>query len=140
MTAADLIKYELDSVGYQLTQVFAGIPEAAHNARACGTGMTSREMLEHLCEVYQAMLTESGGGKHEWGSYSIEDKSWPSLMATMERLRGEAVAAALASSDETRLKSAAQYLVLHDAYHVGQMSLVRMESDPSWNPYCIYEG
>ena len=101
--------------------------------------MTARETLEHLCEVYQATVTESKGEKHPWGTYSIEDKSWSNLSSTMDRMRAQAVSDVTASEDDAALKSAVQFIVLHDAYHVGQLSLIRLEAEPSWDPYSIYE-
>jgi len=55
--------------------------------------------------------------------------------ATMA-LRAEAVA--LAMTSEEAAKASLDYVVIHDAYHVGQMALLRLEQEPGWDPYSLY--
>ena len=139
MTASELMAFELDQVGNQLNKVFEGIQEGHQDHKVCDKSMTPKETLEHLCECYQAFITESQGGTHDWGSFSIEDKSWENLWSQFTSTRERAVRTAK-GSDETRvLRSAFSYMVAHDAYHVGQMAACRIDTDPSWDAYSIYQ-
>jgi uncharacterized damage-inducible protein DinB len=138
MTGAELIAHQLDTTGHQLTRVFEGIKEEHQDYKACSKAMTPKETLEHLCECYQAFLTESQGGSYEWGSFSIADKSWENLLSQFNSLRGRAVQLAKGSQETRVLRSASAYMVLHDAYHVGQMASCRIETDADWDPYSIY--
>ncbi|MFN8221317.1 MAG: hypothetical protein U0S12_14440 [Fimbriimonadales bacterium] len=135
MTIKDHLEHCIDDVGMQLGKVYEGLDEAHYDHRVCPQAMSPREILEHLCECYTAVITETSGGTHEWGSFSIEDKSAANLKAKLSELRGQAKRAALAASDP---KIGHAYIVSHDAYHVGQMALVRLNTDPNWNPYSLY--
>ena len=139
MTARDLIEHEIDHIGFQLTKSFEGMQEKDLDTRCCPSGMTAREIMEHLCEVYVAADKICAGGQHEWGSYSIDDKSWDNLQSQFKALRAKAKAAALSGSDEA-ITAGHDYIVAHDAYHVGQMALIRMETDKGWDPYSLYTG
>lgn len=122
----------------QLEQSFAGISEADFDKKITEQGMSAREILEHLCECYQAVITDTAGGKHEWGTFTVEDKSIANLTAQFNALRAKAVAAALDQDEEQAAMYGFNYIALHDAYHVGQLALIRMATDPNWNPYSIY--
>lgn len=137
MTVAELVAYEVDNTGFQLRQTLAGFPEAAMDTKLCPTGMTAKDMVEHLCEAYEAVLAEVAGKQHEWGSYSIPDKSWANIMSTFEATRQKA-GQAVTSDDEKLAKLAHDYMVAHDAYHVGQLVLMRLEAEPDWNFLAIY--
>lgn len=139
MTATELMVFELNDVGNQLNRVFEGMPASVQDHKVCEKGMTPKETLEHLCECYQAFLTESQGGSHEWGSFSIADKSWDSLMEQFTSMRERAVRIVKASEETRILRSAFSYMVAHDAYHVGQLSACRIDADASWDPYSIYK-
>lgn len=132
------LEYGLDQSKLQIEKVFEGIGEAELDMKLTDQAMTPREILEHLCECYHAVITEAAGGKHEWGTYSIEDKSFANLTKQAWSLRAQAAQAALDKGDEEAAMYAFNYIILHDAYHVGQMCLVRMKADPNWNAYAIY--
>lgn len=100
--------------------------------------MTPRDILEHLCEAYVALLAYTKGEKHEWGSYAIADKSTDSVLATYRECRKNAVDAIMAKDDETSVKHAYDFIVGHDNYHVGQLVLSRRQAEPDWNSYAIY--
>ena len=138
MTAKELLKWQLDHVGTQLTKAFDGLPVSGWDHRASPGAMSPRETAEHLCECYTAFAASAAGGKHEWGSFQIEDKSEANLIATMRTLRSDAVATALATGDDQVYREATEYILTHDAYHVGQLCASRLDSDPNWDAYAIY--
>ena len=138
MLATELLSFQLDNVGNQLQKALDGITDSQCDHKVCSTAMTVRDMLEHLAECYHAMLEEAAGREHEWGNYSIGDKSLDNLMNVVFELREQACKAAL-TGDDARLKSGFSFIVEHDAYHLGQICLVRMETNPEWNPYSLYE-
>jgi hypothetical protein len=136
MDSNALIQKQLAHVSLQVEKVFEGIDESNADHRATPAMMSAREIAEHLGECYQAVITTAGGGKHEWGSFSIPDKSWTNVHSTMLSLREQAVAALPA--DERGAELATDFIILHDAYHVGQMCTNRLSLDPNWNAYSIY--
>ncbi|MDQ2987018.1 MAG: DinB family protein [Armatimonadota bacterium] len=138
MTAQELLRFQLDDLGFQLQACLEPMTEAQLDTRPAQQGGTPRETVEHLCEAYMAFLAGVDGEKWSWGTFSIEDKSKGNLLATFSEIRGRAVAAVCASDDEKCLKEAHAYIVAHDAYHVGQLCLVLMTTDPDWDAYSIY--
>lgn len=139
MTANDLLNKQLDDVSYQLDKVFEGVSEADLDFKVAPAAMSIREIAEHLCEVYTAVETESNGGSHSWGSFSIEDKSWSNLMEQFHALRANVLAIASNASDEKAVLNASAYLVAHDYYHVGQLASLRLATDSGWDAYSIYK-
>jgi uncharacterized damage-inducible protein DinB len=138
MTAKDLLKRQMEDSGFQLEKSLEGLADGSAEQKACGQSMSAREMVVHLCEVYTAVLASMRGEKHEWGTYTLADSSWPNALAEMNRLRTEAVQAILAGDDEKAISAGSAYIVAHDYYHVGQLALCRMESADGWDPYSIY--
>lgn len=138
MTANELLKKQIEDVSYQLSKVLEGVDESALDFKIGPTAMTIREIVEHLCEVYTAVETESKGASHEWGSFSIEDKSWSNLTVHFQALRAKALEIVEAAEDEKAILNASAFVVAHDYYHVGQIATLRLATDPAWDPYSIY--
>ena len=139
MTTVDYVRYQLDDLGFQLNACFGAIGEDLLELKLTPQSMTPRETVEHLCEAYLAFLAHVEGEKWNWGSFSIADRSKPNLMETLHEIRGRATTAACADEkDEDRLKTAHAYITAHDAYHVGQLSLLLVNHNPAWDPYSIY--
>ena len=138
MTANDFALAQLNLAGYMLDKVYEGIDERTLDLRVSPTAMTAREMAEHLSECYVAAAKIAVGEKHEWGNFESADKSWPALLNQMRDLRTVAMDACLNGSDEG-LDCASHYVISHDNYHVGQLCLLRIAADSSWDPYCIYQ-
>jgi uncharacterized damage-inducible protein DinB len=136
----DFLTHAIDEVGGQIDQVLNGLPSDHHDHRLTSKAMTPRETQLHLAEVYQAVITEAAGEKYEWGSFKVEDDSWENLWRLRHELRSQAKAALTQGADERLPRLALDYIVSHDAYHVGQMALLRMELDPNWDPYSIYQS
>lgn len=138
MNAKELLSYEIDQCGAQIRACFSGMPESGMDT-PCGPGaMSPRDLLEHLAEAYTALIASCRGEKHEWGSFSIPDKTTDNLIATVFSLRDQAVAAVLAKEDDASLKHGYDFIVGHDNYHVGQFVLSRLQVQPEWNSYEIY--
>jgi hypothetical protein len=136
MTARELLQHQLDESGHQITQSFAGIDDSTADRRLCPSAMSLREMATHLCEVYRAVTVENQGEKYAWGTYRLDDASWSHLMDSMAQERAQAIATL--SDDEASMKRLTDFIVLHDAYHVGQISQNRIHAEDDWNPYGIY--
>ena len=138
MTANELLRYEIDQVGFQIRACLDDMPEAGMDA-PCGPGaMSPRDLLEHMCEAYVALIASCQGKKHEWGSFSVSDKSTDNLKSTYFTTREQAVEAVLAKDDDASIKHAYDFVVGHDNYHVGQFVLSRLQVQPDWNSYAIY--
>lgn len=140
MTAVELSRYQFDDQGYQLERCFEGLSEAQMDAKTTEGSMTPRETLEHFCECYTAFLASMKGEKHNWGTYKLADHSTDALLEEFRKLRTQAVEGALSKGDEETLRHAHLFMTAHDAYHVGQLCLLRLQSDPSWDPYSIYRS
>lgn len=138
MTAKELLNKQLEDVSFQIEKVLVGVKESDLDYKVAPTTMSIREIVEHLCEVYLAVEEESKGGSHEWGSFSIADKSWSNLTSEFSAGRAKAVGIVLAGDDDKSLLSGTGYIVAHDCYHLGQLVTLRLATDPSWDAYSIY--
>lgn len=137
MTAPELMQHQIDNLGFQLEQCFAGWNPNHLDDTLTEGGMSARTTLAHLAECCVAASTEAAGGKHEWGSYTLPDPTWDAAQAEWRSQRA-AAAALLCKDDEACLKHAHDFLVSHDAYHVGQLCQLRLKVEPEWNAYAIY--
>lgn len=136
MTTSELLKHQFDDAGYQLTKVLEGIDDSLDFKLNEG-GMTPRETVAHLGECYTAILTETKGEKHSWGSYQPSTTEWPALWTEVQGLRSQA--AAVASEKEGWEDHASAFGPAHDYYHVGQLAAIRIAKDAGWDPYSIYK-
>ncbi len=139
MTANEMVQYEIKHIAGQLRAVSEGMPEAGQDFSFTKEGMTPRQMLEHLCEAYDAVPDVAAGRNHEWGKFEAPDKSWAGLKKTLWDLRRKATEAVKDANNDKLAETAHDYIVVHDAYHVGQMALIRMHVDPDWDPHSIYK-
>lgn len=139
MTARELLDDALKDAGFQVDKIFENLPEAAWDEKAAPEGMTVRQIATHLCECYYAFSEMAQGRKYEWGTYSIDKMTPDHLLQLLDTLRNSATKLALAG-DAKIMKESLGYLCLHDAYHVGQIALVRIRLQPDWDPYSIYNS
>lgn len=138
MTAREMLVKNLDTLAYQIEKVYEGLPEGVFGAQLIPVAMSPAEMLEHLAECCVAFLASAEGNTHEWGSFSIEDKSPETMKATFWKLRREAADVAAQTDSDEILAHAYDYLVIHESYHVGQMALLRLTHDSGWDYFSIY--
>lgn len=136
MTVAEFSRYTLDQSGRQVEACFDGMTAEDLASRLTDDAMTPLEIAEHLAEVYQAFITLTEGGKHEWGSFKIEPKTPERILGEMRRLREKALAS-IGDRDEL-IRSGFDYLTAHDAYHVGQLVLARLKAHPDWDDQAVY--
>jgi hypothetical protein len=134
------LKYQLDDSGYQLTKVLEGLDGDQWDAKEREGLMSPRDVVAHLTECYIAAGKSMAGQEHEWGTYIPGDDDPEGLLATMNAERAKACDAMVASGDEKAVKAATAYVILHDAYHVGQLAALRLKLSPDWDAYSIYNG
>lgn len=137
MTAKELTLWQMEHVGKQVEKAVDGLSDAGWDHKPSPGAMCPREIIEHLCECVVAFDKSTKGEKHDWGNFSIDDKSPANLLSELRRLRSAALAS-VTDSDEI-LREAFLFGSAHDAYHVGQLCAARLDLDPNWNPYSIYE-
>ncbi len=137
METKDLLKYQMEAAGKQVDTVLDGLADDKWRTNASG-GMSPSETVVHLTECYVATQTHVAGGTHEWGSYKASEETPSDLVSKMRSERSKAWSAVLGSDAEDAGETATQYLILHDAYHVGQLATLRMGVDPEWDAYSIY--
>lgn len=136
MDATELIRWQLDQAGYQVSQVYAGISPEQWDTKPTDEGMSLRESLVHLADCYVAVVAKLGGNEPAWGTTQLPAEPEAAL-SEMQALRTAAVSALLESPGDEGLQHATDFIVLHDAYHVGQVALIRMKLG-GWEPYSIY--
>jgi hypothetical protein len=90
-----------------------------------------------VSEAYTAVIATSKGEKYEWGSFKPASDDWSGIVAETKTLREQATKIVLVE-DEERLKMGADYIVMHDLYHVGQIATMRLNVTPDWDAYAIY--
>lgn len=139
MTTTELLKKQLDDVGYQVEQVLAGIDETTADLKLTAGAMSPRETAHHLLECCYAAQAHLDGVQHQWGSLAMPDGTFTDLMGTYRNKRDEVVANLTKDeNNEDALKTGTEYIVLHEAYHVGQMAQLRLEKTEGWDAYSIY--
>ncbi|HXH62246.1 MAG TPA: DinB family protein [Fimbriimonadaceae bacterium] len=138
MHASELIGYQLEASGKQIEKALEGLDESKWEGRLRADCMSPAETVAHLTECYIAAQKDIAGKQHEWGSYFASEDTPEGLLKTMRAEREKACESIRGANDENALKAATQYIVLHDAYHVGQLSAYRMGVEPEWDSYTIY--
>jgi uncharacterized damage-inducible protein DinB len=141
MNSRDLILSGLAKVNVQVERVFEAMPPEIWNARLSDEAMTPLETLEHLCHVIFAFSTEVATGEpFDWDTeFATGMKDPVELWDRFVADRARAVTMVSGSSDDEVFARAFDYLILHEAYHVGQMAQLRITMEPDWNPYSLYE-
>lgn len=132
------LKYQLDDSGHQIKKVLEGLDGDQWDAKEREDLMSPRDVVGHLTECYIAADKSLNGQEHEWGSYIPADDEPERLFETMMAERNKASEAILAKPDEKAVKAATAYIILHDAYHVGQLAALRIKITPDWDVYSIY--
>lgn len=126
-----ILLHQCDYVGNQVRAAVRGMKESTWDARLAANCMTPHETMVHLCDVYQYVGEKAKGGEPRWNQYqgdgSVDD---------FDRLRAQAVDACIASDHASELLT--DYIIVHDAYHVGQLCGVRRACEPEWDAYAIY--
>ncbi|MEQ1822566.1 MAG: hypothetical protein ABL949_08650 [Fimbriimonadaceae bacterium] len=136
MTASELVLKKLADSGFQVNAVLDGISELQADAKILDFAMSPRETLVHLSECCVAFNETCQGIDHNWGTYTSSAATLADLKTEFDALRTEVVSRV--ADDEKVLKAASGFIVLHEAYHVGQLALLRLHLDSEWNAYSIY--
>lgn len=137
MTTRELVQSQLESTGKQVHKVLEGLADEQYGAKVTPEAMSPQETLQHLCDCYKATVATVAGGNYEWGTFEFEDSSVPGMWSEFDAARAEACKAVL--SNDEQADTAFNYIVNHDSYHVGQLTLLRLQVSPDWNPYSLYE-
>jgi uncharacterized damage-inducible protein DinB len=126
-----ILQRQCDYVGAQVRAAVREMRAGTWDARLAEGGMTVRETMIHLCDVYRYVSEKARGGEPRWGTYrgdgSLDD---------FDKLRSVAIEACLASEDPYELLT--DYIIAHDAYHVGQLCFIRRAREPDWDAYAVY--
>ena len=139
MDGKSLLDSSISGAGTQLTRTLAGLTDEALDFRAHPSAMSLREQLVHLSECYLAMEAEVKGQEYDWGSYKSDLTTVNELVADLFARRRVATDIALSNEEPAAMLTAVSFLVLHDAYHVGQLCLLRQAFDPEWSSFAIYQ-
>lgn len=139
MDTEPLLRHQLDQLGHQMRVVFHGLDQAGWNHRSYSLALTPHETAIHLADCYCAFMTALEGGDYAWESFRPEGDSPESALQALWQKRDEAIAK-IDWASQRALKLATDFIVLHDAYHVGQMVSNRRSSDESFDYSKLYSG
>ncbi|MBX3111346.1 MAG: hypothetical protein KF857_04990 [Fimbriimonadaceae bacterium] len=137
MDAQELCRSQCDSVGAQLDRAFADLPAAARATKLYPDAFSPGELPVHLAECAVALETALAGEKYAWGSYVPTATDFDGQMAEYKALRARALDKGFALGTDEALKLVTSYIVLHDAYHVGQLCALRTQVE-GWDSEKIY--
>lgn len=138
MTAPELLAWQIDDVGNQILKALDGLTSDQLAARVVPGAMSPLETIAHLCEAYEAVTAHLEGRTYVWGSFALTGDSWEGHLGVWRSLRDRAKQLATAGEDATALCRGYEYIVGHDAYHVGQICQLRLHLDPTWDSMAIY--
>ncbi|CAN5423072.1 hypothetical protein BH11ARM2_BH11ARM2_33510 [soil metagenome] len=138
MTARQVIDHQLALNEAQFRKLLEGLDDAALDFRTHPTAMSLREQLEHMCLTYNAVIAEARGEEPIWESPSGAGKSFSELLFEKFERRDNALALFSGKEDEGTLQTLNGWIVLHDNYHIGQISLLRHAFDPMWDSMVLY--
>lgn len=138
MTASELLAWQIDDVGNQILKTLENLPAEHRDARVVPGAMSPNDVIEHLCECYEAAAAVAEGRKHPWGSFAFVEETWDERLARWRELRSRAKALVTGGDDPKPLTEGYEYIVGHDAYHVGQLCQLRLHLDPKWDSMSIY--
>lgn len=139
MEASAVVLAQLEEVGGQLERCVEGLSAQNWSYSVNPHAMTAAQMFRHLSECCVAFQKSLSGDEHQWGSYTVDSDDPEEIMKIWKEERKKAVDG-LAAADATpeMLMNASHYLVMHDAYHVGQLVTLRLTINPQWDSYSIY--
>jgi len=138
MNAQDLLARQLATSRYQLAKAFEGLEGDDWHRRSAPEAMSPYEMAVHLSECYTAATKEFYGEHHEWGSFVVENDDPSTVFAKMLELRDQAAETLLVADDDKAHDLATDFVLLHDAYHIGQLATTRLQIG-NWDPYSLYK-
>lgn len=149
----DLILRQAHTVGVQVERAASGLTEEQADFRLGEGLMSVRQTLIHLADNCLALNAELDRRPYEFGAWQPSDVGFPALVQEWKDLRKsvlEKVADCFREIDlEAPMKVSfatwpgwkvlSEWIVMHDAYHLGQICALRLAQDPQWDMYSIYD-
>jgi uncharacterized damage-inducible protein DinB len=130
------LTHALEATAKQVHACLSGLSADHWDAKPLAPIGSPREIVNHLCDVYRAVVAQAQGSEYEWGSFALPPGSDP--LSVWREERNRAVESLAKADAEAATNLGIQYIALHDAYHVGQLCAVRLALDPEWDAYSIY--
>ncbi|MBS1710063.1 MAG: hypothetical protein JSS65_15235 [Armatimonadetes bacterium] len=137
MTTVDLCRSQCETTAKQLERVLDGMPASSVSFKLYDDFCSAQEVVAHLAECTVALFKSLKGESHGWGSHHMVAETAEGQMAEYRASRAAALEAAFADGSDSALQHVFSYIVLHDAYHVGQLCAVRAKLE-GWNTESIY--
>ena len=149
----DMILRQARTVGRQIQRAVTGLSEDEADFRFGEGLMSVRDTLVHLADNCLALSTELEGNAHEFGKWRPGGEGlahlvheWcdlreQALEKAWDRLRSVDLDAPMKVSFATwpGWKVLTEWVVMHDAYHLGQICALRLAQDPDWDMYSVYD-
>jgi uncharacterized damage-inducible protein DinB len=140
-------------VSRQIERAVTGLTEEQADFRFGEGIMSVRDTLVHLADNCLALSAELEGRKHDFGAWRPSGeglvhllREWgelreQALAKVAERLRGVDLDALMKVSFATwpGWKVLTEWVVTHDAYHLGQICALRLAQCPDWDMYTVYD-
>lgn len=138
--ANPILSHVLAASGNTLHRVLDHFPDSAWGTTLTPTSKTAQEIVGHLTSVYAAYIALLETGRVDWNRYDPAGKSPGELVAELRDIRHYAVEQANGSEMPLIHRGALEYIVMHEMYHVGQLALIRSETEPQWDAEAIFTG
>ncbi len=138
MQTIEILNTQMKDAGLQLERVYDGVAEDHADFQAHVAMMTPRQIACHLADCYVAVQRTVLGEEPDWGSYKAPGSSLSDALTGMKEERAKALESIGTVDEAKQIHLATDFMILHDAYHVGQMCSIRLAIDPEWNNYSIY--
>lgn len=115
------------------------LPAELEQTKLTPAAMSPMETAEHICHVYHAIMEVAKGATFDWSlPYSSGETTLAGRIAKFNAMHAQALEVIAANPTDKVLEEALDFVSLHNAYHVGQICLLRMDKEEGWNPYSIY--
>lgn len=151
--ALALILQQARAVGRQIERAVHGLTEEQADFRFGSGLMSVRDTFVHLADNCLALAAELDGRRHDFGAWRPSTEGFGNLAREWSELRERALAEVEEKLSGVDLdapmkvsfatwpgwKVLTEWIVAHDAYHLGQICALRLAQDPAWDMYSIYD-
>jgi uncharacterized damage-inducible protein DinB len=137
MYLPQLVLSQLHQNEKMLGRVFDGLEDEELDFRPVPTAFSFREHVTHLCAACEALIALREGRHFDWDTFEAKGTTLQEMLSQFRSLRLKAIPLVEDITPEAA-ELLTDYLVLHEAYHVGQLSLTRHCLHPEWDSLSLY--
>ena len=139
MGTTETLINQLEKNLQMVTCLLHGLNESSIDFKPTPRAMSIRDHVAHLTECHFACEEYLRGEDHEWGSYVPPNPEFKAIVSRYFETRTHAIELLINSESEKALEMLSDFIVLHEPYHIGQMSLNRQGNETEWDSFSLYE-